>query len=112
MHAALTWSNGEQFVKQVSSTAAAIRFKTIKRMPSTTSTTVPVRIASSRLTHIPCLLRGTPDGVLDGSEVAADDRLKPLLLPLPEPEPDVGAGVSKPPLLLVPEPDVGVDVRR
>ena len=112
MHAALMWSNGEQFVKLLSSTAAAMRFRTIKKMPSTTSTTVPVRIAPSRLTHIPCLLCGIPDGVLDGSEVAADDRLRPLLLPLPEPEPDGVAGTSKPLLLLVPEPDVGVDVRR
>ena len=73
-------------------------------MPSTISTTLPVRIAWSRLTHVPCLLCGIPEDVLDGSEVAADDRLRPLLLPLPEPELDVGAGVPKPPLLLVPEP--------
>ena len=76
--------------------------------------TVPLHIASSRLTHIPCLLYsyGIPDGVLDGSEVAADDRLRPLLLPLPEPEPDVVAGTSKPLLLLAPEPDVGVGARQ
>ena len=101
MHAALTWSNGEQFVKRLSSTAAAIRFKTIKKMPSTSSTTVPVCIASSRLTHTPCLAYrllyscGIPDGALDGLEVAADDRLRPLLLPLPEPEPDVGVDVRQ-----------------
>ena len=128
MHATLAWSNGEQIVKGLSWKAAAVRFKIIKRMPSTTSTTVVVHIALSRLIHTSCLLQpthalehtlfspqsfvvcllqscGITDGVLDGTAGSK---------PLPLPEADVGADKPKPLLLslFMPVPAVAVVVRQ